>query len=222
MSTWNLAGELRGQIIATPVGDGASNQVFIDEIAAKPLIAPDNPENLLPFTPLLKYPGANNREHGVVAMAHRDQPTLERSGISYFGRSIYTAFGLEGVNNDVGATDRETLFDRILKWAWDEPSVTISDVTTPNASNLTILEANVTSPVGDVEGVSHRWDFGDGSGIFGPYSTNVASHQYEFCRTYTVRVEVIVSYGNRAIGTQNVEVDENCAVHLIDMPLLVR
>jgi hypothetical protein len=88
-------------------------QFFIDEIEPLSLSAgdgdPDRPEELLPYFSLLKYPGPNNVKDGVVAVGHRDQPTLERPGTTYAGRSIYTSFGLEGVNNQPGATSRAEL-----------------------------------------------------------------------------------------------------------------
>jgi subtilisin family serine protease len=198
---------LRGQIHVLPVGEGAYNQWYVDEIESKPIKSPNNPEEELPFMPLFKYPGSNNMESGIVAMSHRDQPTLERPGIAYFGRSIYTTFGLEGVNNGVGATDREDLLDLMFKWSMDEPTVTISDTTiVTNSSQLVTFEANVSSPVTDTVGSLFRWDFGDGSPVAGPYTAKVAGHNYSSCGTYTVQVEVTDSYGNKAIGSKQITV----------------
>ena len=106
LSNDNPGGEVRAQLVPYFVGDGAGNQWFVDEIAPEPFKSPDSPEDLLPFTPLLVYRGPEAIDEGVVAMSHRDQPTLERPGISYLGRSIYTTFGLEGINDDLGGTEQ--------------------------------------------------------------------------------------------------------------------
>ena len=180
------AGEVRAQLVPHYIGDGAGNQWYIDEIAPLPFKSPDNPEELLPYTPLLVYPGPYNQDDGVVAMAHRDQSTLERPGISYLGRSVYTTFGLEGVNDGLDSNSRSDLLDGLFAWAADEPQATISNVTPANASGLTVLEANLTSNIAGTEAVSHRWDFGDGSAYTNAYPSPDASHTYARCGTYTV------------------------------------
>jgi hypothetical protein len=216
-------------------GDGAGNQFYIDEIAPRPNSNANDPTSALPYyVPLLKYPGANNEQDGIVAMAHRDQPRLERPGVSYYGRSIYTTFGLEGVN---GATARRDLLKKLLEWAWDEASVVIAD-TTPitNSSKMVIFEATVTSMVGGgtgtgtlpigsgtiPSGVSYRWDFGDGTGYTAPTASNVASHNYQYCGKYVVRVEAVDSFGNHAIGSLNADITDLCAFHLLYLPLVLK
>ncbi len=218
------SGELRGQVPSTAVaGDGAGNQNYMDELATKPFKSPDNPEELLPYTALLRYPGPNNKQDGVLAMAHRAQPILENPGIAYLGRSVFTTFGLEGVNNVSGATSREDLLGLLLRWAADEPTVTISETTIiSNNSNLTTFMATVSSPVTDTTGSTYRWDFGDGTPIAGPYTANVAGHTYAVCGTYTVRVEATDSYGNKAIGERVFDITEQCGEHRVYMPLISR
>jgi len=204
-------GLIRGQILLSPVGDGAANQYYVDEIAAKPFKAPDNPAELMPYMPLLKYPGMDNVEAGIVAMSHRDQPTLERPGISYFGRSIYTSFGLEGVNDGVGMTSRAELLGSFTNWAMDEPTVVISDVTPLNDSHLTMFKATLSSNITDTVGVSYRWDFGDETDYTPLYASSTVGHVYEFCGPKTVRVEAVDSWGNRTIGELEVTITD-CAV----------
>jgi subtilisin family serine protease len=216
-------------------GDGAGNQFFIDEIAPRPNSNSNDPNSALPYyTPLFKYPGASNIQDGIVAMAHRDQPTLERAGISYYGRSIYTTFGLEGVN---GATARRDLIKKTLESAWDEASVVISD-TTPitNSSKLVTFVATVTSMVGGgtgtgilpigtgtiPTGVSYRWDFGDGTAYTAPFAGNEVGHNYQFCGIYTVRVEGVDSFGNHAIGSLPVNITDKCAFHLVYLPIVMK
>jgi hypothetical protein len=203
-STAHPLGELRDQLNMFPVGDGAANQLYIDEIATLPYPPAEPAEG---FTALFKYPGARNIQDGVVAMAHRDQPTLERPGISYLGRSIYTTFGLEGVNNGLGATSRSGLLDAFLDWAMDEPTVTITDTSTySDTSPVTLFAATVASNIAGTTGHTYRWDFGDGSAYADSYTSSVAGHQYAACGTYDVRVQANDSWGNRVIGELEVTV----------------
>lgn len=219
----------------TDAGDSAANQFFVDELMAKPFKDPDDPDTLMPYVPLFKYPGGTNVQDGIVGMAHRDQPTLERPGISYDGRSIYTTFGLEGVNNGItGATERADLLETMLAWGWDNSTTAVtSSNQVLNNSLLTTFTATVTSmvyggegtgvlPISGNSGVSYRWDFGDDSGISGPYSANVASHQYNTCGTYNVKVESVDVYGTHSIGEEVVNVTQNCAQHLIYLPLVFK
>ncbi len=197
---------LRGQILVTPVRDGAANQYYVDELAHRPNLQDENPDALEPgYIPLLKYPGDDwLMRDGIVAMSHRDQPSLERPGVSYFGRSIYTSFGLEGVN---GETARAGLLETFFDWALDEPTVTISDTTPTNDSNLTTFQANLDSNISGTWGWQFRWDFGDGTDIAGPFGYSQVSHVYEESGVYTVTVEVTDSWGNTAIGSlEGVEV----------------
>jgi len=187
-------------------GDGAGNQAFIDEISHKPIKAPDNPLEEMFYRPLLQYPGLYNVERGIVAMSHREQPSLERPGITNPGRVIYATFGLEGVSNEEGVTSRAELLGAFLNWAADEPAVAISNVTPDNASELTILKATVSSNIAGATGVTYRWDFGDGSDMTPAYDSDLASHRYETCGVYTVRVEATDSFGNSAVGSQRVYV----------------
>lgn len=212
-TTERPAGAIRGQIVVEPANDGANNQTFIDELDPQPNHSPDPiPEEMYPYASLLKYPGPYNTEDGVVAMAHRQQPTLENPGITYLGRSIFTSFGLEGVNDTPSSTSRAELLDTFMDWAMDEPTVAISDVTSSeygSDTSYTVLEVDLSSNITGTEGVSYRWDFGDGSGYEGPFSSNTASHEYDACGTHTVRVEATDSWGNVAYGEKEITV-VNC------------
>jgi len=199
------AGEMRAQVVSGVSGDGAGNQYYIDEIETMPLYEPNDPGYYYPYMALFTYPGPYNTAEGTVGMAHRQQPTLELPGISYFGRSIYTTFGLEGVNNGGSGISREDLMSAMLDWAMDEPVATIVNTTAANAGQQTFFEAGLTSNVGATP-VSYRWDYGDGSVYAGPYTANQTGHTYMDCGTYTVRVEVIDSWGNHALGELETEV----------------
>jgi hypothetical protein len=201
-------------------GDGAGNQFYIDELEPKDSTLDAVPGDPDVYRELLRYPGPFNIDEGLVAIAHRDQPTLEFPSIGYLGRTIFTSFGLEGVNNITPTlTTREELIDTFLAWAMDEPVATITEVPYPEGSEVTVFEASVTSNISGTTGVSYRWDFGDGTGIFGPYESATSSHDYELCGTYTVRVEVEDSWGNVAIGTYDVSVGEDCG-SMIYFPVL--
>ena len=199
-------GEVRGQTSLTTVQvpDGAANQYYVDELYHLPDTRAENPAQLAPgYMPLFTYPSASNMDQGIVAMAHRQQPSLENPGTAYKGRSVYTTFGLEGVNDSESTISRSQLLSAFLFWGMDEPTVVISDVTPVNGSALTMLQANIAN------GVSYRWDFGDGSPILGPLVSPVAGHTYAACGDYTVRVEAANTWGNVAVASKVVSVT-NC------------
>jgi hypothetical protein len=219
-------GEARGQILMTPTTDGAGNQRYIDEIGPMPSTPagqdPTSPE-FPNYRSLLRYAGtAGQLEGNNVAMAHREQPTLEKAGISYLGRSIYASFGLEGVNNVAGSTSRETLLGAFLNWAWEQPSVTIAQTTVPtNSSQLSTFTATFSSTVAGITGVGYRWDFGDGTAYQNTGGSKVAGHTYAICGNYTVRVEAVDSYGNYAVGSQPVAITR-CGTFKTYLPLIFR
>ncbi|MHB1357889.1 MAG: S8 family serine peptidase, partial [Anaerolineae bacterium] len=222
---------------------GAGNQYYIDEISSLPPGEPIPPLTK-EYRPLLRYVGGYPFEDGGVAMSHRDQPSLERPGISYMGRSIYTSFGLEGVNNwsyELGSinqlgetTSREELLRLFLEWAWDEPAALITHTKSVTTSNLTYFEASFSSNLDDITpdsangvlrrsrvyAVSYRWDFGDGTSYVGPFANNEVAHSYTFCGPHTVRVEVVDNLGNVAIGVVEVDVDV-CSGTVIYLPLVM-
>jgi hypothetical protein len=152
-------------------------------------------------------------EENVVAMAHREQPQLGKPGVSYWGKSIYTTFGLEGVNDGLVRTD---LMRRFLNWAWDMPTVTISNTTATNSSNLTTFKANFNSTLTTTTGVMYRWNFGDGSPAFTTASA-WAGHTFA-CGTYTVWVDAMSSYGNHAIGSYPITLTTNCSTQAMITP----
>ncbi len=170
------SGEIRAQVVATPSGDGAGNQFYIDELETLPYLEPDDPGYAYAYMPLLRYPGAYNMAEGTVAMAHRGQPSLENPGVYYPGRSIYTSFGLEGVNNGLGGISREDLLSAFMDWAMDEPTVSISNTTPINAAASTYFTADVTSNITGTVGVEYRWDYGDGSSYTPVYTSNQTFH----------------------------------------------
>jgi subtilisin family serine protease len=192
-------GELRADL-AVPVGqwsgDGAGNQYWVDQLAPY-------------YLPLLQYPPVD----GVVAVLRRDQPSLERPGISFRGRMAYLGFGLEGVSDGLdGATSRADLLGRLFDWANDEPAITLeASLGSIGPSGQTVqLDAGFVSNVAGTTAAHYRWDFGDGSAIGAPTLSDSASHEYRSCGVYTARAEVTDSWGNLAIGSVEVSVSEQC------------
>lgn len=179
-------------------GDGSDDQIYVDEIASKILIT-DTTTSDPNYTAIFEFPDPSNIDSGTVGMVHRQQPTLEKPGISYLGRSVYTTFGLEGVNNDTGFSTREQLLQRALEWASDEPEVTI----TPTYTGMTVsFKATFASNITGVTGVSYRWDFGDGTAYTTPSASDTVSHTYAGRGSYVVRVEVVDSLGNHAVSSR--------------------
>lgn len=208
-STTHGGGEVRGQVPSTKIrGDGAANQYFIDELRTSgwgfdPSAAP---YEIAQYRALLRYPGSTLSDDGNVAMAHRDQPTLERPGTVSNAATIYTSFGLEGVNNGVGSTSREKLLQTFWNYLMDEPTATISHTWNVTTSQILIGEIGFTSNITDAKPWQGRIDWGDGSS-YTPYTYGkYASHHYVECGDYTIRAEVIDSYGNSTIASKTVTV----------------
>lgn len=186
-------------------GDGAGNQVYIDEVAVGCNDPGAPPPACDPFEPVMKYSvGGNYDRDGAIAIAHRDQPTLERPGTTFAGRALYFAFGLEGVNSDTGYHTREALLGRALDWVLDSAGVTIEATVNP-VGRVSYFTADVASSVG-ATGATYRWDFGDGSGYSATTGSATAGHTYTTPGTYTVRVEATDSLGTRVIGETEVTV----------------
>jgi subtilisin family serine protease len=194
------SGEVRANLLMSPQqwsGDGAANQLFVDELAALQM-------------PLFYYPSAiEPADSSIVAVARRNQPSLENPGIDFLGRMVFLGFGLEGVNDGLpGQTSRSELLSVLLDWAMDEPEADI--IHTQGNGNYMMYQADVSSNIAGTTGISYRWDYGDGSPFVGPVETNQTGHYYEMCGVYTVRVEATDSWGNVAIGSSQVPVTQGC------------
>jgi subtilisin family serine protease len=178
------------------MGDGAANQYYVDEISYHVTIT--DPTTIDPFfQPIFYHDSLIAVEQGTTGMAHREQPTLERPGVAYDGRSIYTTFGLEGINNNTGYSTREQMLKRALDWGWDNPTASV--VITGNVLTVS-LTASLSSNIPGVTGVAYRWDFGDGTSYTSFDPSDTITHTYAKLGAYTVRVEVLDSLGNHAIG----------------------
>ncbi|MFN8486132.1 MAG: S8 family serine peptidase [Caldilineaceae bacterium] len=236
-TTAHQLGEVRGQVTMTT----EDNEPYIDEVdnqahdGSHDATAPSD----YPGVPFLTYAGPFNALDGTVGLLHRDQPSLERPGITYKGRSVYTTFGLEGMSegaNDaqgVVPTTQAGLLGAFLNWGWSEPgAVVISDTTASNTGGYTSFKANFSGgaarqvmAAATAQPVHYRWDFGDGSAITQVYDGPDASHTYTVCGAYTVRAEVTDSNGNVAIGNKQLNVTKNCGAqagpaNLLYMPII--
>ncbi len=218
-------GEIRAQIPGDIAGYGAGNQLYMDEIDAYPGQSPDpSPGIVDSYTPLFMYPGPDKLEEGVVGIARRDQPSLERPGVSYLGGSIYTTFGLEGVNNNNSdALTREQLLDAFLNWTTNTATVSITQVLTPtNPAGLTTFTAVISSTLGSSQGARYRWDFGDGTAFTNFYESDTIGHTYQYCGDYTVRVEAVDDWGNHTIGQARVNVAQCTAGWRLMLPVVTK
>lgn len=184
-------------------GDGAGNQGYVDEIGAS---CTDPDFTLCGVTPFLQYGiRGNDVENGYVALGTRDAVSLERPGVSSYATAAFFSFGLEGVNNDTNFNTREDLLGTALQWAWDEPVATIEIGGETTPGRVTLFTATVESAFGG-DGVTYRWDFGDGTPFTNAYSSATAGHTYAKPGRYTVRVEVTNELGNRVIGETVVQI----------------
>jgi subtilisin family serine protease len=170
---------------------------------------------------VLQYQGPFNQLNGTVAVAHRDQPTLELPDLTYLGRAFYATFGLEGmdvvtVTDELTTTSPVELLSAVFDWTESEPgTATITDVTPVTTTAMTLFSAEyitTTATPADAEAIAWRWDFGDGSSYVSS-NTADAGHTY-LCsddNVYTVRVEITDSAGNSVVASQQVDVSNSCS-----------
>ena len=178
--------------------DGAGNLSSIDEIDQGNPQADSTADFYDQFLPLLKYAsGGDFTNQGYVATGHRTEPSLERPGRTFFGRAMYFAFGLEGVNSNTGFNTRQDLLDRALSWLNDDATVTITPTVKPSGEVSMFMAAMQSTMTG--HGVGYRWDFGDGSPFTPMYRSATAGHTYRFGGRRHVRVEVTNALGTRAV-----------------------
>jgi hypothetical protein len=215
------------------MGDGAGNQRYIDEIDSIIGANCDGPDTADlcrdQFRLLMKYASASHIREGYVGLSHRDQPSLERPGITLKGRSLYFSFGLEGVNNNTGYVDREALMWQAMQWVLDRPMMRVnSEINAPGA--VSYFEASmrgggpampgVQAPDTKGQSATYRWDFGDGTPITPAYSSATAGHTYQQPGRYHVRVEGTDFLGTRAISEFDVVVTTNLYLPLLSGPTL--
>jgi subtilisin family serine protease len=178
-------------------GDGAKNQESVDELSPS-CFDPDDPNACVGFLPLIRY-GMRGKdiEQGYVALARSERATLERPQVISNNQTMIFGFGLEGVNNNTGFDTREELLGTALHWVWDEPEVTIT-VDNQGPGRVTTFTVDMESEFGG-EGVTYRWDFGDGTEFTPIYESDTVGHTYAKPGRYVVRVEATNEFGTTVI-----------------------
>lgn len=185
--------------------DGAGNQYYIPELSTEMAVAmPDIPGALPAYTPLFSYLGGTETADGTISMGHRDQPTLEYPARSFLGRTVYTGFGLEGINNAGGDySSRSNTLQQLINYLNDEPAGTLAAVDS-SSSNRVALVATMSSPVAGATPVTYRWDFGDGSAIL-TNQTAKTSYSYPGSGIYTCRVETVDNWDNHTVASMTLK-----------------
>ncbi len=89
-------------------------------------------------------------------------------------------------------------------------------VTPDKPGRVTLFTAEISSEFGG-EGVTYRWDFGDGSGLTPPYESATVGHTYDKPGRYVVRVQVTNELGTTVIAETVVVIGT-----LIFLPLIMR
>ncbi len=193
--------------IRPTTGDGARNQISVDEIMAGTTLDAD-------AVPILSAaPVTRTVAMGTLGVRLSSEPTIERvklqapwNELGY--RTEFLSFGLEGVNDDTGFNTRRELMDRLLTWLDDEVTITppAGPILFSAGANapITITVQASTSITTTTTGfhnsiVSYRWDFGDGTPIqvtAGPS----AVHGYRQLGTYQVYVEAVDAYSHHAVA----------------------
>jgi subtilisin family serine protease len=201
------------------VGDGDSNQSSIDEIAPGGL--PDGSDRDL-VQPLLYAVGASALGSGYVAVAKSAEPSLERPLGDLAYRTLYYAFGLEGINNNTGYTTRAELLARSIDWLRDQVTVTLAATAVGGAHRLVTLSCEAGSSVGaDIREYRWRIGSGDSARVFTSAAPNVQV-QFEERGTYPVLVETTDTLGHRAVAQGQVRIVAGGASRLDAQPPQVR
>lgn len=201
------------------VGDGDGNQSSIDEIAPGGL--PDGSDADL-VQPVLFATGASPVGAGYVALAKAGEPSLERPnpGVPY--RSLYFAFGLEGINNNTGYTTRAELLRRSLDWLRDEVNVTLASPAVGGPHRPVTLSCEATSSLGAaMQGYRWRVGSGDGARVFTSAGPQVQV-SFDEHGVYPVMVEATDALGHRAIAQGEVHIVAGGASQLTAQPARVR
>jgi hypothetical protein len=163
-------------------------------------------------------------EAGIVALSNYTRPSLESPAVSWSGRSIYFAFGLEGVNDNTGYFPREELLAKALIFSIDEPTATISTTVRP-VFQQTVFAVSMENSLGG-DATMLRWDFGDGTPYTDWYPVKApadpsypplnAGHVYKRPGTYTVRVQAANGMGTTVIGQAPITVPDMATGDYID------
>ncbi len=170
-------------------GDGAGNQVSVDEVAHAPFGDLGIPSTAKPVMAAID---GFTLQAGTVAIARAAYPTLEELVPPYDYRTLYLSFGFEGINGDSGYHTREDVMAGAMAWLLDSNDVTV---------HIGLQDV-------DSIGTSYRWDFGDRSPYTVANGSNQAVHQYDTVGNYRVRVEALNGWGATQLGSIDVAISE--------------
>ena len=136
-------------------GDGAGNQVSIDEIAPGGL--PDGAD-LDPVYPVLAAVGGEPVGAGYVGVAKACAPAAPGEAPACPYRTLYYSFGPEGINDRPDMTTRAAPLARAVAWLLDEVTVALDAELVGAPREPIALTADAASTHGEV--VLYRWDVG--------------------------------------------------------------
>jgi len=182
------------------VGDGASNQTSIDEIAPGG-VADGSDLDLV--QPLLVAVDGQPLANGYVAVAKSDEPILEKESASIPYRSVYYSFGFEGINNTSTTTTRIDFLASTLDWLLDEVSVDLDQGIISSRNELTYISCSAVSSVG-AEILSYRWDLGEGQTVTSDEPT--IAHCFSSRGQHAIAVEATDSLGHKAVAQSTVTI----------------
>ena len=186
------------------IGDGAHNQTSVDEIA--PGGVRDGSDRDL-VQPLLRAVVTTAVSSGYAAIAKTCEPTLENDQPACAYRSLYYAFGLEGVNDGPGMTSRVELVGRSIDWLTDRVNVTLGTAV-GSANDLVQIHCQATSSVG-AKIISFRWRTGKGSEARIAQSDKpTVSFIFPARGRYPIAVEVTDALGHKAVAHSEVFIVE--------------
>ena len=179
-----------------PVGDGAHNQISVDEIA--PGGFRDGSDADL-VQPVLMAVEALPIGPGYIGVIKADEPTLEREQTTIPYRTAYYAFGFEGINNNPGRTGRVALLKRTIDWLRDEVTVALEDKVA-SANDPVQLSCQVSSSVG-ASVTSCRWRIGQGEEARTVVSDQpTIAYLFPSRGRFPISVEVTDSLGHKAVA----------------------
>ncbi len=196
------------------VGDGAGNQVSVDEIGVGGLQDGGDADLV---QPLLMAIAGTPVGAGYVGVAKGDEPTLERQTLRIPYRTVYLAFGLEGVNNNPGSTSRAQLLQRALAWLLDQVTITVQD-SVATLHTLIRITCSARSSAG-ASIARYRWRIGTGESARLVESAEPwISLTFAAPGRYPLWVEATDALGHKAVAQGEVIVTEAGGSDLLARP----
>lgn len=187
-----------------PAGDGAHNQVSVDEIA--PGGFRDGSDADL-VQPILMAVEALPLGSAYIGVAKADEPTLEREQLAIPYRTVYYSFGFEGINNNPGRASRAALLRRTMDWLRDEVTVVLEDRVASVYDPVQLscqAKSSINAPI-----VSYRWRIGRGEGekiVIG--ERPIITYLFPTRGQFPISVEATDSLGHKAVAHAKVWVVE--------------